>query len=526
MVEPEPVPKTVQPSQQHVEEAGIELAPATTENDIPHLSEKVVDGDEALKILQAHFEPFTPEEERRVKWKIDIRMVLIMFLINGIQFVDKNTIAAAATYGLAKEAHLHGQQYSLLVTLFYLGYFVAQYPTNFLMQRFPLGKYLTVNIILWGLTLAASGSATKFATLATARFFMGIFESCVNPGFILITSSWWRREEQAARFGFWYSANGLMGAPFGLVFWGIAHIHARGFFPYQWMFIIVGVITVLIGISLWWLLPDSPLTASFLNDRERLIAVERLRSNHTGIKNVHHKKEQVKEALTDVKMWMLVLAVFWHNMTNSLQTSFSGLIILGFGYNTYQAVLLNIPTGMILAAGMLIVSFFLSSKWGEGKRIFIILLFYIPGIVSTAILYAIPVNPHTRGVHLYAIFTVNITAVSAELTYSLLAANIAGYTKKTVAGALYFSAYCLGNIISPQAFLTTQAPTYKTGIAVTLASYSILEIIFAGLYLMYRRENSKRDKEMADVHLTADEDLINAFSDLTDKKNKLVRYKV
>jgi ACS family allantoate permease-like MFS transporter len=73
--------------------------------------------------------------------------------------------------------------------------------------------------------LAAQGGATSFASLATLRFFMGVFESCVNPGFVLITSSWWKREEQVARLGLWYSANGLIGAPSGLLFYGIAHIH-------------------------------------------------------------------------------------------------------------------------------------------------------------------------------------------------------------------------------------------------------------------------------------------------------------
>ena len=376
---------------------------------------------------------------------------------------------------------------------------------------------------------------------------MGVFESCVNPGFVLITSSWWKREEQAARFGIWYSANGLMGAPSGVIFWGIAHVHvsclssptaifirlvcslhiqAGGMFPYQWMFIIVGLITAAFGTSLWWLLPDSPLNASFLSERERLIAVERLRTNQTGIKNTHHKKEQVKEALLDFKVWMLVLAVFIHNLTNSLQSSFSGLIILGFGYTTYQAVLLSIVPGMVFAGFMLSVCFFLSSRWGEGKRIFIILIFYIWGIAAAAILYRVPIKPSTRGSHLFAIFIVNSTAVSALLTYSLLAANVAGYTKKTVAGALYFSSYCLGNIVGPQTFLANQAPTYATGIAVTLASYTALEILFVALYFVYRRENKKRDRETEGMTLTADEELVNAFSDLTDKQNKLARYKM
>jgi MFS transporter, ACS family, allantoate permease len=98
---------------------------------------------------------------------------------------------------------------------------------------------------------------------------------------------------------------------------------------YQWMFLIFGLITVLFGISLVWILPDSPIKAPWLNDRERLIAVERLKSNKTGVKNINHKEAQVKEALYDPKVWLLAAAIFFHNMTNSLQTTFQGIILKG-----------------------------------------------------------------------------------------------------------------------------------------------------------------------------------------------------
>jgi hypothetical protein len=88
----------------------------------------------------------------------------------------------------------------------------------------------------------------------------------------------------------------------------------------------LGLITVCFGSTLWWILPDSPHTAKFLTERERVIAVERLKSNKTGVKNTHHKQYQVFEALKDLKVWMLVAAIFFHNMTNSLQTNVSSVL--------------------------------------------------------------------------------------------------------------------------------------------------------------------------------------------------------
>lgn len=293
------------------------------------------------------------------------------------------------------------------------------------------------------------------------------------------------------------------------------------------MFLIFGLFSMLFGVSLWWILPDSPMQCRWLNDRERLIAIERLKSNHTGVKNTHHKKEQVMETLRDGRIWMLVAAVFLHNMTNSLQSNFTGLLLKSFGYTTFQAVLLSMPGGAIMAISSILVTSFLATRWGEGRRIFAIIICYIPGIIAAALLYSVPIRPDTKQLHLGAIFIIPIVAVSAGVTYSLLASNVAGYTKKTVSGSLFFMSYSISNIISPQTFLQKQAPRYETGIAVTLAAFCLNIILFIGLYFWYTAENARRNKSEDGFTSNDDNsDLLEAFSDMTDKENLKLRYKL
>lgn len=293
------------------------------------------------------------------------------------------------------------------------------------------------------------------------------------------------------------------------------------------MFLIFGLITVIFGISLWWILPDSPIDAKFLTERERIIAVERLKDNKTGVKNTHHKKEQVIEALRDPKVWMLALAIFFHNLTNSLQTSFTGLILVGLGYSSYDAVLLSIPPGIVMFCTMLPVSFILATKWGNNKRIFFIIFCYLPGIASCAILYASPIQQDTKSLHLFAVFILGMVATSAGTMYSLLASNVAGYTKKAVAGSIFFIASSVANIVGPQTFLAAEAPKYQTGVAVTLASFAANIVLFTLLYFVYYRANSARDKEAeGQGPVDADQEMVDAFSDLTDLENKTMRYKL
>lgn len=69
-----------------------ELESPQTSHGQTEFSEKnhIQDGDEALKILHTNYEPYTKEEERRVLRKIDFRLIIVMLIVNGLQFVDKN----------------------------------------------------------------------------------------------------------------------------------------------------------------------------------------------------------------------------------------------------------------------------------------------------------------------------------------------------------------------------------------------------------------------------------------------------
>lgn len=111
--------------------------------------------------------------------------------------------------GLQTDLHLVGDNYQWLGSLFYWGYLAFEFPTNLLLQRLPLGKYLAANIILWGLVLACFAAARSFSGAVALRFFLGLLEASVSPGFALLTSQWYTKREQGFRVGLWFSMNGM-----------------------------------------------------------------------------------------------------------------------------------------------------------------------------------------------------------------------------------------------------------------------------------------------------------------------------
>jgi MFS family permease len=80
---------------------------------------------------------------------------------------------------------------------------IVEYPTNWIIQRVPIAKYLGINVILWGTVLACHAACKNFTSLVTVRTLLGIFEACCQPSFIILSSMWYKREEQAARVSYW-----------------------------------------------------------------------------------------------------------------------------------------------------------------------------------------------------------------------------------------------------------------------------------------------------------------------------------
>jgi sugar phosphate permease len=153
--------------------------------------------------------PHTKEEEKRLVRKIDLIIIPCLSVCYAFFYIDKTTLSYAAIFGIREDLHLVGNQYNWLSSMFYFGFLVWAFPTNLLMQRLPIGKYLGFNIFLWGILLIAQAGAKNFITLAIIRALSGAAEACADPAFILITSMWYTRRQQPIRIGFWYTANGF-----------------------------------------------------------------------------------------------------------------------------------------------------------------------------------------------------------------------------------------------------------------------------------------------------------------------------
>jgi MFS family permease len=399
------------------------------------------------------------------------------------------------------------------------------------MQRFPIGKYLGINIFAWGFFLMLQATVQNFTQLAVLRAFSGAAESCSDPSFMLITSMWYTRRQQPVRIGIWYTANGLGIAGGGLLGYGIGHI--KGSLPsWKYEFLIIGALCAIWGIVLFFFLPDSPVTAPLLTQKERRWAVERLRENQTGVENKHLKWYQVIEAFKDPKLYLFFILGVVGNIPNGGISNFGTIIIQGFGFSTLVTTLMQVPYGIFIAISILTCVFLNDyvSRHGKQSRCYFIILFLLPNISGAfGLAYLDANNKAGRLICYYLTGPYNAAFV---MILSLQTANTAGHTKKVVTNAVLFLGYCTGNIAGPFFYKTDQSPRYELGIWSMIVSHLLEVVVILTLRFLLLRENKRRDKVQG-IHAGESEELRaerererdrTAFSDMTDRENLNFRY--
>ena len=149
------------------------------------------DADEAMKAFAGHEGQVVTLDKatnRRLLRIIDWHLMPIMCVVYGMNFLDKTTLSYASIMGIKEDIGLVGNDYQWLGSLFYFGYLGWEYPTTRLLQRLPLAKYSALCIIVWGTILSCFAAVHNFGGAIAIRYFLGMFEAAVTPGFALLTS--------------------------------------------------------------------------------------------------------------------------------------------------------------------------------------------------------------------------------------------------------------------------------------------------------------------------------------------------
>lgn len=451
----------------------------------------------------------TPEDDNRVLRRIDLVILPIMLTVYFLQALDKSTLAYSSVFGLIEDTGLVGDQYSWLGSIVYLAQLVMQPALAWLLVSLPIAKFTSAMVLCWGITLSCMAASHNFGGLMATRFLLGAFEASVAPSFIAITQMWWRRREQTVRMSYWYAMNGITNMFGSLITYGLGHVDSH-LHSYQIIFIFFGVITVAFSFVMLAFMPDSPVEAKFLNDNDKLIAVERLRMNQMGVVSREWRWDHLKESLIDAKTWFWFCLLFSISIPSGGISTFGPLIISTFGFDRFQTILFNIPFGAVQLFATVGGAFLAQKIKRKGP---VIALLCLPPIVGCVMLMVIPHEATHKAPLLFGYYLISVYPGITPLIYSWEGQNTAGDTKRKCTNAILFIGQSVGNVIGPLLYTQAEAPHYSRGLRSNLALYVVI-IILCGLTTIYLRalnkNHAKRRVEMGKNAVILDTSLDSA----------------
>ncbi|PWZ02040.1 MFS general substrate transporter [Testicularia cyperi] len=485
---------------------------------VGHVTSKAYVGDENAKAqaLSADAASVTDEELKRVLRKIDIVLMPLMSVAVLLQFLDKTSLNYANLLGIKSDTNLRGQEYSWLGSFFYVGYLAATPIHGFFLQKANLSLYAGLNIILWGIVLGAHAACNNYSQLVAVRFFLGFFEASLTPAFILLTGRFYRPQEQVTRTSIWFANNGWAQILGGGICYGLLVQKPGKLETWREMFLILGGIAIAFGLVCIAFMPSSPATIRFLNERERQVAVYRIRANKAGIHDTKWKWSQMWEAIKDVRLYLFFLGVCTANIANGGVSNFGSQIIKQFGYDSKTTALLGMAPGLMEVVAIYFGAYL---SYATRSRVIPGTLMYLIAVAGGAMMIGIPAQHKAWRMFAYTI--VFAYPCASPYFYSFLGSSVSGTTKRIVFNVLMQLGYSTGNMIGPQTYQSKDAPDYVpakiTLIAMFAAAAACLAAI-SGMHYVWNRKNAAM-LDSPDIGDDAED-----LTDLTDKERKNFRY--
>ena len=500
------------------------------------VSEKTSDSNDA------RIDALTPEQQRKVMRRIDVRLVLTLGFMYCVSLMDRTNTGIAVIAGMGVDLVLIDARYSIIVLVFFLTYTLLQPPATVVLRKVGPRIFLPSITVLWGITMICSAFVKVWTQMVPMRLVLGIFEAgffpgkssyfplnlqsidTPSPGSAYLLSTWYPRYELQKRNAVFYLIGSMASAFAGILAYGFFQMNGlgnlgpdygqhygptaanpkapkgimAGIAGWRWIYIMQGLITVIIGAIGAFTIVDFPelanrrslLTRPFLNEKEVAFVVARIeKDRHDAIPQPFSLKVYLKCAL-DGKIWAFA-ALFGLSTTQTYAIAYFLPIILedGMGFSVAAAQCLIAPP-YVLAAFTMFGCAWYGDKWHiRGPWVAFNALYALIGLVLLGFVESVAVRYF--GVFL-AVSGCN-SNIPCVLTFQ--ANNIRGQWKRALASATLVGAGGIGGIIGSTVFRSQDAPAYTPGIITVIIASVLILLITAGLELKFWRGNKRADAE-------------------------------
>ncbi|KAE9395083.1 MFS general substrate transporter [Gymnopus androsaceus JB14] len=375
-----------------------------------------------------------------------------------------------------------------------------------MLKRLDPRIWLPTLTFVWGTVCLCQGFLRNQAGLLGIRFLLGATEAGLFPGAIYIFSVYYLRRERMVRVAIFFGGAALAGAfggnqslkiiefahdirfPLGILAFAIGKMDGIGGRQgWQWIFIVEGLITILVSLLAYFVIPTWSYKAKFLTELERERLLSRLGKDTDPAHREPFQWVYVKHAFTDHLVWGYAMLFHGYVFVLSSFSIFLPTIIADLGFQSWQAQLLTVPPNTFAALTIAITVWF--SVRYDRIAVFIIITTAVAIIGYLVLLTATKPGAQYVGVHLAAagIYTGN------ALVLSWPGENVAGQTKRAVAVAMQVAFGDIGAIAAVLIYRPNFAGhEYRKPHIIAIGYLLSSGAVAAYLWFWLSRENKKK----------------------------------
>jgi MFS transporter, ACS family, tartrate transporter len=300
--------------------------------------------------------------ERSTMRKAYFRLLPYCFLLYILCYIDRINVSFASLT-MNKDLGLTAYIYGLAAGAFFWGYCLLEVPSNIILEKVGARPWIARIMITWGMASAATALVTGPWSFFTVRVLVGIAEAGLFPGLLLYFHRWFPQRHRGRVVGWFLTGLPLATAIGGPLSTALMQLDGvLGLHGWQWMFIGEGIPTVLIGITVMWVLTERPADAKWLTDAEKSWLETELANEKRGVEAV--RKFSVLSAMANPRVLAFTVIFAGVGMSGVGLVLFLPQILKSQGLSNTQAGLLtSVP--YVFGTLAIIVFGYLSDRLGD-----------------------------------------------------------------------------------------------------------------------------------------------------------------
>ncbi|OAQ60591.1 MFS transporter [Pochonia chlamydosporia 170] len=475
---------------------------------------------------------WTWREEFQVIRKMDIYIMVWACIMFMALELDRANISQALTDEFLPDLHMNTNDYNLGTTVFRLSFLCAELPSQLVSKWMGPDRWIPMQISLWSIVAGSQFWLSGRNSFLATRALLGILQGGFIPDIVIYLSYFYKHTELSIRLGFFWTAMSFADILSAIFAYGLLHMRGvEGRAGWRWLFLIEGLLTLVVGILSWVLMPAGPCqTASWFRgkkgwftEKEEKIIVNRVIREDPNKSSMHNREpvtpKLLWQSLKDYDLWPLYILglVFQIPMIPPLQ--YLTLTLKGLGFGTFYSNLLTIPTTVLHVITMLGLTY-LSEFLGELSLVAMLgQIWVLPFLIYMNVVNTALVNKWV----VFSIFTLLLAYPNAHpIQVAWNSRNSNAVRSRTVSAACYNMFVQASATIAANIYRADDAPRYQRGNKQLLAvcCMNIVVYILTKLYYIWR--NKTRDAKWESM---TEEQRLEYLATTKDEGNKRLDFR-